>query len=87
MRTGRRDRAQELLAKLGDGEGYGAPRALAIFHVLCGETEKAAGWIEKAIGQRDVALLPTLRVQIFKDLRSSSRWPALAKMMNLPEAS
>ena len=50
------------------------------FHLLCGEIDQAADWFEKAIEQRDPAM-PTLGYRF----RSSPRWPALAKMMNLPQ--
>jgi hypothetical protein len=57
---------------------------LAIFHLLCGEVERAADWSEKATEQRDPLMMLFLRQPIAKALRSSARWPALAKMMNLP---
>jgi hypothetical protein len=54
----------------------------------------SAGWqtwrrfrarAEKAIEQREPAVIYFLLLPIAKDLRRSSRWPALAKMMNLPD--
>jgi hypothetical protein len=83
--SGDTGRAEALLAKLRPGEAYGAPRAFAVFHILCGAVEKAADWTEKAIEQRDPLMMLFLRYPIAKALRSSARWPALAKMMNLPE--
>jgi serine/threonine protein kinase/Tfp pilus assembly protein PilF len=82
--SGDTSRAETLLEKLKPGRAYGAPRALATFHLLCGEIEKAADWTEKAIEQHDPLLLLFLRGPLGKALRSSSRWPALAKLMNLP---
>ncbi|HEV2200940.1 MAG TPA: protein kinase [Bryobacteraceae bacterium] len=83
--SGDTGRAETFLEKLRPGQAYGAPRGLAIFHVLCGEIEKAADCVAKAIEQRDSLMIIYLRLPIAKDLRSSPRWPKLAKMMNLPD--
>jgi len=83
--SGDTGRAEALLEKLRPGRAYGAPRGLAIFHLICGEVEKAADWTEKAIEQRDPLMNVILRLPVGKALRSSARWPGLAKMMNLPE--
>ena len=87
MQSGDRDGAQELVEKLRaeSGQVYGAPMALAVFHALCGEADAAADWFEKAIEQRDPAVVGYLRTPLMRILRSSPRWPALAKQMNLPE--
>jgi serine/threonine-protein kinase len=87
VRAGDLARARELLRTLGDGQNHGAPCALAIFHFLCSENEQAAEWTERALGQRDpfvpmVLLSPPWGPM----LRTTSRWPALAKRMNLPDA-
>jgi TolB-like protein/predicted Ser/Thr protein kinase len=80
QRTGNTKRAEEVLQKLRNApEAYGAPRGLTMFHLLCGEIDQAADWFEKAIEQRDPAM-PGLGYRF----RSSPRWPALAKLMNLP---
>lgn len=39
-------------------------------------------WTRKALEQRDALLVLTVQ-----RLRSSPHWPALAKMMNLPEGA
>jgi Tfp pilus assembly protein PilF len=85
--SGDTGRAEALLEKLRPGRVYTAPRGLAIFHILCGEVEKVADWAGKAIEQRDPLMLLFLRHPFAKALRSSARWPALAKMMNLPETT
>jgi serine/threonine protein kinase/Tfp pilus assembly protein PilF len=82
--SGDTGRAEAILEKLRPGQAYGAPRALALYHLLCGEVEKAADWTGKAIQQRDPLMMLFLRYPVGKPLRSSPRWPALAKMMNLP---
>jgi len=89
IQSGDRSRAEELVAKLKaqSGDAYGTPMALAVFHAMCGETDAAADWFEKAIDQRDPAVVGYLRTPLMKVLRSSPRWPALAKQMNLPEAA
>ncbi len=86
-RTGEKLRAEELLAKLGPPETYSVPLAWAIFHLYCGETEKAVDWWEKAIDQRDPNVVFWPRSTVGGALRASPRWPALAKRMNLPESA
>jgi tetratricopeptide (TPR) repeat protein len=82
--SGDRDRAQGLLDKLGSGQAYGAPHGLATFHLLCSDIDRAADWVEKAIEERDPSVLLSLRLPYAQPLRSSARWPKLAKLMNLP---
>ena len=89
IQSGDHSRAKELVAKLRaqSGDKYGTPMALAVFHAICGEPDAAADWFEKAIGQRDPAVVGYLRTPVMKILQSSPRWPALAKQMNLPEVA
>jgi serine/threonine-protein kinase len=78
-REGDAARAESLLAHLAPGI-QSAAVGWAAYHLARLETEQSADWIEKAIEQRDqrvAVLLPYMR--------TSPRWPALAKMMNLPE--
>jgi tetratricopeptide (TPR) repeat protein len=87
MRKGDLARAGELMKGLGDGRANAAPVAFAIFHLLCGEVDKAAGWTERAIGQRHNMVVQLLLAPPWKPLlRTSVRWPELARMMNLPAA-
>jgi eukaryotic-like serine/threonine-protein kinase len=86
MRTGDASEAATILRKLGDGQAYGAPLAFVIYYLLCTQIDLAADWTEKAIEQRDAALTSYLQLPLFKELRRSSRWPTLAKMLNLPDA-
>ena len=79
--------AQASLADLGPGDAYGASRGFALYHLFCGELDKAADWVEKAIAQRDLGMMFYVRLIVAKKLRASSYWPKLAKMMNLPEAT
>jgi serine/threonine-protein kinase len=82
IRAGDANLAPETLERLGDGQAYGAPLGFMTFHLVCQEIDKAADWAEKGIGQRDPAVIFFLRGPLARDLRSSTRWPALARMMN-----
>src|ERR1017187_6073643 len=84
VRSGDRARAAELVGGLGDGQANGAPVAFVVFHLLCGEVEKAAEWTEKALEQRHNMVAMLLLTPPWKSLlRSSAPWPKLAKVMNL----
>ena len=57
------------------------PIGLLFYYVLCSVDDTAADWYASMIQERD----PYAPVWNFlKPIRSSPRWPALAKMMNLP---
>jgi serine/threonine-protein kinase len=83
MRAGETSRASDVLAILGDGRTYRDPLGFIFYHLILGQVEQAADWVEKAIEQRDTAIY-FLRFPVGAPLRSSARWPALARMMNLP---
>ncbi len=87
VRMGDMHQAESLLEKLKPGEKYGAPRGLTIFHVLCGDTDKAADWTEKAIEQRDPWVALFMHSPLRKALSPSARWSVIARQMNLPEVS
>lgn len=79
--TGSASGAEVLLERLRPGTLCGAPTGMAVFHAMCGEFDRAAEWAERAIEARYpliVAILGPL-------LGSSSRWPVLARLMNLPQ--
>jgi eukaryotic-like serine/threonine-protein kinase len=80
VRAGATSRADALIEKLRLGKTCGAPAGLAVFHAMCGEFDRAAEWAEQAIEERYPPLVRILQPL----LRSSPRWPALAKLMNLP---
>ena len=63
-------------------DGYADPIGVAMFHLLSGELDAAADWAEKAIEQRQTAVLFFLHAHATA-LRSTPRWPQLARMMNL----
>jgi tetratricopeptide (TPR) repeat protein len=89
IRSGHRDRAAQLVEKMTaeSADAYGTPMALAVFHAICGEADASADWLEKAIQQRDPAVVGYLRTPVMGIVRSSPRWPALAKQLNLPEGA
>jgi hypothetical protein len=80
VRAGTASRADALIEKLGSGQACGAPAGLAVFHALRGEFDRAAKWAEQAIEER----FPPLVAILGPLLRPTPRWPALAKLMNLP---
>jgi serine/threonine-protein kinase len=86
-RSGQIEAASRLLAEhMRPEEQYRDPVGPAMFHLLVGELDETANWIEKAIEQRQVAILFFLNSHATA-LRSTPRWPALAKMMNLTATS
>jgi hypothetical protein len=74
---------QALLDKLLPGDAYGAPLALATFHLALSEIDQAAEWTGKAIEQRHPATFFYLNVH-GRALRASRWWPDLARRLNLP---
>jgi serine/threonine-protein kinase len=86
VRTGEQKAGEALMRQFMDSPN---PRSASVgklfYHLMCEETEAAADWFEKAIEERDPSLIPYLRHPLMKPLQASSRWPALAKMMNLPQ--
>ena len=85
LREGDRPGAEQLLAQFKDSAVPGAVIGLALFHLMSLDADEALVWLEKAIERREpMAMLPVL----FRRFCSSSpRWPAVAKRLNLPEAT
>jgi hypothetical protein len=86
-RNGEEIESKSLEKALGSGEALGDARAHALFHLLCGEIDQGADWVEKAIAQRDPSMMFYLRFVVSRGLRASHRWPKIAKMINLPVAA
>ena len=85
-RTGHLEASNQLRHEhLRPGDRYGDPVGPAMFHLLNGEMNELADWTQKAIEQRQIAVLFFLNAHATA-LRSTRRWPALAKMMNLSES-
>jgi eukaryotic-like serine/threonine-protein kinase len=80
--SGNTRRAEDLVQKLRQApESYAAPRGLSVFYFHQGDIDRAADWIVKSIEQRDA----TAPYYARRHCQSSSRWPQLARLMNLPE--
>jgi eukaryotic-like serine/threonine-protein kinase len=87
VRAGDHERAREVLKELSDGDRSERCSAFTIYHLLCGEIEQAVDWTEQAIHRQEQMVTMLLLPKPWGPmLRRSPRWPALAKMMNLPEA-
>jgi len=74
--------ADTLIREMGE-----TPRPLigrALYHMLCSDTDQAADWYERAINARDPFALVFAAGPLGNDFRQSSRWPKLARMMNMP---
>lgn len=82
--TGDQSGADDLLAKLGPGDKYGAPRGLALFHIVRGEFEQAKTWLDKAIEQCDPTVIPLLRGEFGISFRSTPQWRDVARRLNVP---
>jgi tetratricopeptide (TPR) repeat protein len=74
---GEKERAGELVAKLRNMGRIG----LFLYHLLFSENDTTADWFAKMIEDHDPLAPPW---SCLKAIRSNPRWPALAKMMNLP---
>jgi serine/threonine protein kinase/tetratricopeptide (TPR) repeat protein len=75
-------RAKELVRQLEAAPGATFGRVL--YHLMCSEMDAAADWYEKAVEQRELFAIIFASAPMIRDLRVTSRWPKLAKMMNLP---
>ena len=82
-RNGEEEEARSIVKELGSAEAIGDARAQALFHLICGEIDQGADWVEKAIEQKDPSMRFYLGFVICKGLRASHRWPKIAKMVNL----
>jgi eukaryotic-like serine/threonine-protein kinase len=86
-RVGDTSRAEQLVAKLGDGSAYGTPSGRVCYHMVRSEIDLAANWFRHTIAQRDTRA-PGILPRLFGDrLISSPHWPSLARLMNLPVRS
>jgi Tfp pilus assembly protein PilF len=83
-RNGNVEEAKSIANELGSGEAAGDARGHALFHLLSGELDEGAGWVEKAIEERDPSMMFYLRFVVCRGLKASHRWPAIAKLTNLP---
>jgi len=85
VRLGDTTRAEGLVREMGE-----APRPVfgrVLYHLLCGDTDLAADWYERAIDERDPFALVFANGPLVSTFKRTARWPKLAKMMNLPTRS
>jgi serine/threonine protein kinase/Tfp pilus assembly protein PilF len=83
-RAGDSHRAIRVIRQISDGEAYGAPYGLTVYHAVIGDVDKALHWLEKSIEQRYVSgVFQLLHSPLGRLLSSSSRWPALVNQLNL----
>jgi serine/threonine-protein kinase len=81
-RLGDASRSEALVNSLLPGDASGAPLGLAVFHLLTDRIDDAALWTEKAIEQRQPAVLLFLTVHARK-LRQSTHWPTIERLLRL----
>ena len=77
---GQQERANERLTLLRGTTELG----MMIYHVVTSEIDAAIDWYELAIEQRQPSAAVWASAGLFTPLRSSPRWPKLARVMNLP---
>lgn len=78
--SGEKEHAEKLLVTL-----RGVNLGMIIYCVVCSEIDAAIDWYEQAIEQHQPMAAWWASAGFFRPLRSSPRWPKLARMMNLPE--
>ena len=82
-RTGQDAEGRAVHQTLGSGERFGDCRAQAVYHLLMGDIDAGAEWVERAIAERDHSIQYYLRFVIARQLRASYRWPRIAKSINM----
>jgi serine/threonine-protein kinase len=76
--------APELVRRLEHADTGVDPIGPAIYHLVRGDLEATADWTARAIEQRQAGVFFFLSEHA-SALRATARWPALARLMNLPE--
>ena len=80
--VGQAARGEALMRQLDEADAN--PFSRVFFHVLRSEIDLAADWYERAIEQRELFALICAPAPLTLPLRESTRWPRLARLMNLP---
>ena len=84
-RNGDTDRAAELMAGAGRPDEYGNAVGYALYHLACGETDRAFDYMDLLIEQRHPFLMMVIVGGPYAPaLRASSRWAAFARKIRLP---
>jgi eukaryotic-like serine/threonine-protein kinase len=79
--TGEKERGERLIATM---RGM-IPVGMIFYHLVCSEMDATIDWYERGIEQHQPIVVGYAYAGFFKPLRSSPRWPKLARMMHLPE--
>jgi len=79
--TGEEERAEKLIESM---HGMNNAVGMIWYHLVCGHINAAIDWYERAIEQRQPMAVLLAAAGFMKAIRSSPRWPKLAKMMHLP---
>ena len=79
VRSGEKGRAERLIESM---RGM-IPGGMILYHLVCEDIDAAIDWYERAIEQRQPMAVLLAAAGYMKAIRSSPRWPKLAKMMNL----
>jgi len=77
--TGEKERAERLIESM---QGM-IPIGMIVYYLVGGDLDAAIDWYERAIEQRQPMAVLLAAAGYMKAVRSSLRWPKLAKMMNL----
>jgi Tfp pilus assembly protein PilF len=80
--NGQLERAEDALRKLREMPGFKLHHLWG-YHLLTGETDKAADCMRMLVDERDFVVATALRLA--QGLRPSPHWAEVAKVMNLPE--
>jgi len=78
---GEEERSQRTLAALTGGV---SASGMMIYHVAKSETENALDWYERCIEERQPVATQMASAICLQALREHTRWPRIAKMLNLP---
>jgi TolB-like protein/predicted Ser/Thr protein kinase len=79
--AGEKERSDQLIATMTGAVSIG----MTIYNLVCGEIDAALDWYQKDIELRRPNAAMIAFAGYLRPLRSSPRWPKLARMMNLPE--
>ena len=84
-RHGNHARAADLMAQAGPPEEYGNPVEYALYHLACGETDRAFDFMQLLVNQRHPLLMMIIVSGPYAPaLRASSRWPSFVRSIGLP---
>lgn len=74
---------QELMTRA--RTGYVSPYDIAMLYVVLGDKEKALAWLDKAVSERDFAILSIKAAPAWDSLRGDPRFDELLRRIGLPQ--